>query len=93
MFTLSRLFSKASVSRLYSVGSCNPKDHNVNVTYRMFILQAFHTSQCVVPRGGIFSCNIHGVHYADLSDFSVSGTARRHFSRQVAQLFRRKFRR
>jgi hypothetical protein len=30
---------------------------------------------------------------AGLSDFSVSGAARRHFSQQVVQLFRRKFRR
>jgi hypothetical protein len=30
---------------------------------------------------------------AGLSDFSVRGAARRHFSRQVAQLFRGKFRR
>jgi hypothetical protein len=36
---------------------------------------------------------IHGVHHAGLSDFSVRGAARRHFSQQVAQLFRRKFRR
>jgi hypothetical protein len=36
--------------------------------YRVFIVQAYQTSQYVVPRGGIFS-------------------------RQVAQLFRRKFRR
>jgi hypothetical protein len=35
---------------------------------------------------------IHGVHFAGLSDFSVRGAARRHFSRQVAHLFRRKFR-
>jgi hypothetical protein len=40
-----------------------------------------------------FICIVHGVHYAGLSDFSVRGTARRHFSRQVAQLSRRKFRR
>jgi hypothetical protein len=31
--------------------------------------------------------NIHGVHCAD---FSVRGAARRHFSRQAAQLFRTK---
>jgi hypothetical protein len=36
---------------------------------------------------------IHGVHCAGLPNFSVCGAARRHFSRQVAQLFRRKFRR
>jgi hypothetical protein len=34
--------------------------------------------------------HVHGVHYVGLSDFSVRGAARRHFSRQVAQLFRRK---
>jgi hypothetical protein len=36
------------------------------------------------------SLHIHGVHCAGLSDFSVHGAARQHFSRQVAQLFRRK---
>jgi hypothetical protein len=35
---------------------------------------------------------ITGVHCADL-DFSVRGAGRRHFSPQVMQLFRRKFRR
>jgi hypothetical protein len=35
---------------------------------------------------------IHGVHCAGLTDFSVRGASRRHFSRQVAQLFREKFR-
>jgi hypothetical protein len=39
------------------------------------------------------SSNEHSVHCADLSYFSVCGAPRRHFSRQVAQLFRRKFRR
>jgi hypothetical protein len=35
----------------------------------------------------------HGVHCAGFSDFSVRAAARRDFSRQVAQLFRTKFRR
>jgi hypothetical protein len=34
----------------------------------------------------------HGVHCAGLLDFSVRGAVRQHFSRQVVQLFRRKFR-
>jgi hypothetical protein len=46
----------------------------------MFIVQAYHTSQYVVSRGGIFSSNIRGIHCAGLSsDFSVRGAALRHF--------------
>jgi hypothetical protein len=40
----------------------------------------------------LFHYIIHGVHCTDLSDFSVRGDMRRHISRQVAQLFRKKFR-
>jgi hypothetical protein len=65
----------------------------VYIIYRMFIVQAYQTSQYAVPRGGIFLISIHGVHRAGLSDFSVRGAVQRHFSREVAQLFRRKFRR
>jgi hypothetical protein len=36
---------------------------------------------------------LHSVYCAGLSNFSVRGALRRHFSRQVAQLFRRKFQR
>jgi hypothetical protein len=36
---------------------------------------------------------IQGVYCAGLSDFSLRGIARRHFSRQMAQLFRGEFRR
>jgi hypothetical protein len=57
----------------------------------MFIVQTYQIFQYVVPRGVIFSCNIHGVHCVGLSDFLERGAARRHFYRQVAQLFRRKF--
>jgi hypothetical protein len=53
----------------------------------------YSTSPYVVPRGGIFLVHIHGVHCAGLSDFSVGGAAQQHSYRQVAQLFRRKFRR
>jgi hypothetical protein len=37
------------------------------------------------------SSSIYSVHCAGLTDFSVLGATRRHFSRQVAWLFRRKF--
>jgi hypothetical protein len=72
--------------------------------YRVFILQAYQTSQYVVSRGGIFlvqytrcslcrlirllsTSNIHGVHCAGLSDFSVRGVARRYFSRPIYTVF------
>jgi hypothetical protein len=41
----------------------------------------------------ITTVHIHGVHCAGLSAFFVRGATLRHFSRQVAQLFRGKFRR
>jgi hypothetical protein len=59
--------------------------------YRMFILQAYQTFQYVVPRGGIFSRPIYKVFIVQA--YQTSQYARRHFSWQVAQLFRRKFRR
>jgi hypothetical protein len=37
--------------------------------------------------------SLHGVHCAGMSHFSIPGASRQHFSREVAQLFRRKFRR
>jgi hypothetical protein len=56
----------------------------------MFTSYLLLSSKCPVPKI-IFPHQtwlIHGVHCAGLSDFSVIGAARRHFSRQVAQLFR-----
>jgi hypothetical protein len=38
-----------------------------------------------------FDHTYHGVHCVVISDFLIRGAVRRHFSRQVAQLFRRKF--
>jgi hypothetical protein len=50
------------------------------------LLESINVKSCV----GVY---VHGVHCAALPDFSVRGAVRRHFSRQVAQLFRGKFRR
>jgi hypothetical protein len=106
------VFCRVFIVQAYQTSQCRP-------IYTVFTVQAYRTSQYVVPHGGIFlvqytrcslcrligllrtwcrtaaffSSNIHGVHCAGLSDFSVRGAARRNFSRQVAQLFRRKFRR
>jgi hypothetical protein len=53
----------------------------------MFIVQAYQTSQYVVPRGGIFLVHYTWCSLCRLSDFSVRGAARRHFSRPIYKVF------
>jgi hypothetical protein len=51
-----------------------------------------HALLCVLLYLWAVAEPVHGVDCAGLSDLSVRGDARRHFSRQAAQVFRRKFR-
>jgi hypothetical protein len=53
--------------------------------FNLIIFDTLCSSSC------LYNSLAHGVQCAGLSDFSVRGAAQRHFSRQVAQLFRRKF--
>jgi hypothetical protein len=68
------------------------KTHHKVLIQLYFLLSLFNNAISNAYYAAPNDWIIHGVHFAGLSDFSVRGAVRRQFSRQVAQLFHRKFR-